>query len=122
MSHEFVGIFLRAVRRRGRKKKPLYRRRLPPVRYSETVREQIKAGYQMSGSIDGMLVFVAGKTKTRKAKKHFQAARSYLKESHYKDYETALYSYAGDGSAEVRQIFEEIIRTEIRKKQGLPLK
>lgn len=121
MSHDFAKSMLRIFGLQE-KKKPLYRKRLPSVRYDGDVKELLKTSYSMCGSVDGMLAVSAANTRSKKAQKHFQAARSYLKESPYKDYETALYVYAGDGSPEVKEIMETIIITEIRKKQGLPLK
>lgn len=121
MSRKLKNFLCRSFRW-GCRKKPLYQKRIPSVQYDESIRELIKDSYALCGSVDGMLAVSAEKAGSKKAKKHFQAARSYLKESPYKDYETALYVYAGDGSAEVKTLMETVIRTEIRKRQGLPLK
>ena len=40
----------------------------------------------------------------------------------YKDYETALYKYAGDGTEQTERLFTDIIGKEAAKKRLLPLK
>ena len=55
-------------------------------------------------------------------KKRFKAAISYLYTSRYKDYETALYKYAGDGTEQTERLFTDIIGKEAAKKRLLPLK
>ena len=50
------------------------------------------------------------------------AAISYLYTSRYKDYETALYKYAGDGTEQTERLFTDIIEKEAAKKRLLPLK
>ena len=42
--------------------------------------------------------------------------------SRYKDYETALYKYAGDGTEQTERLFTDIIEKEAAKKRLLPLK
>ena len=39
-----------------------------------------------------------------------------------KDYETALYKYAGDGTEQTKRLFTDIIEKEAAKKRLLPLK
>lgn len=62
------------------------------------------------------------KSRNRKNKKRFKAAISYLYTSRYKDYETALYKYAGDGTEQTERLFTDIIEKEAAKKRLLPLK
>ena len=62
------------------------------------------------------------KSRNRKNKKRFKAAISYLYTSRYKDYETALYKYAGDGTEQTERLFTDIIGKEAAKKRLLPLK
>lgn len=62
------------------------------------------------------------KEHNRKNKKRFKAAISYLYTSRYKDYETALYKYAGDGTEQTERLFTDIIEKEAAKKRLLPLK
>lgn len=64
------------------------------------------------------MLLVAAAYSGRRARKRLYAASSYLKESRYKDYETALYTYASDGTEECRKVMEEIIEMELRKRRG----
>ena len=50
------------------------------------------------------------------------AAISYLYTCRSKDYETALYKYAGDGTEQTERLFTDIIGKEAAKKRLLPLK
>ena len=111
--------FLRTVQRR--ENTPAYLKRIPRVRYAPGMEKIIKDGYRVSGSIEGMLL-VAAAYSGRRARKRLYAASSYLKESRYKDYETARYTYASDGTEECRKVMEEIIEMELRKRRGLPQK
>ena len=70
----------------------------------------------------GMLHLAVKKSRNRKNKKRFKAAISYLYTSRYKDYETALYKYAGDGTEQTERLFTDIIGKEAAKKRLLPLK
>ena len=54
--------------------------------------------------------------------RRISAAISYLYTSRYKDYETALYKYAGDGTEQTERLFTDIIEKEAAKKRLLPLK
>ena len=82
----------------------------------------MRSCYNAAGSIEGMLSIGISKCKDRKIKKRLRAADSYLKESRYRDYETALFFYASDGSEETKALFKEMLETELRKRIGLPMK
>lgn len=71
---------------------------------------------------EGMLHLAVKKSRNRKNKKRFKAVISYLYTSRYKDYETALYKYAGDGTEQTERLFTDIIEKEAAKKRLLPLK
>lgn len=114
-----VTWFLRSVQRR--ENTPAYLKKMPRMRYAPGMEKIFKDGYRASGSIEGMLLVAAAYSR-RRARKRLYAASSYLKESRYKDYETALYTYASDGTEECRKVMEEIIEMELRKRRGLPQK
>ena len=92
--------FLRTVQRR--ENTPAYLKRIPRVRYAPGMEKIIKDGYRVSGSIEGMLL-VAAAYSGRRARKRLYAASSYLKESRYKDYETALYKAGAAAKTDDRQ-------------------
>ena len=104
------------------KKKPAYLKKLPKVVYDEETIHLLFNAYKASGSIEGMLHLAVKKSRSRKNKKRFKAAISYLYISRYKDYETALYKYAGDGTEQTERLFTDIIDKEAAKKRLLPLK
>ena len=98
--------------------KPAYLKKLPKATYDE---ETIHLLFN-ADSIEGMLHLAVKKSRNRKNKKRFKAAISYLYTSRYKDYETALYKYAGDGTEQTKRLFTDIIEKEAAKKRLLPLK
>lgn len=101
---------------------PDYMRKLPEASYTGEERELLRSCYNVAGSIEGMLSICISKCKDKKLKKRLRAADSYLKESRYKDYETALFFYASDGSKETEALFRDMIENELRKRRGLPMK
>ena len=94
----------------------------PEASYTGDDRELLRSCYNAAGSIEGMLSIGISKCKDRKIKKRLRAADSYLKESRYRDYETALFFYASDGSEKTKALFKEMLETELRKRIGLPMK
>lgn len=101
---------------------PLYLKELPQVFYSPDTMKLLWDCYQVSRTPEGMLTMAAERSGDRRVRKRLDASVSYLKESRYKDYETALYVYASDGSSACRELFEKVLQTEMRKRQGLPQK
>lgn len=101
---------------------PLYLKKLPRVSYSPDTLKLLWDCYQVSRTPEGMLTMAAERLGDRRVRKRLDASVSYLKESRYKDYETALYVYASDGSSACRELFEKVLQTEMRKRQGLPQK
>ena len=89
--------------------KPAYLKKLPKATYDEETIHLLFNCYKAADSIEGMLHL-------------FKAAISYLYTSRYKDYETALYKYAGDGTEQTERLFTDIIEKEAAKKRLLPLK
>lgn len=108
-----------ALLARHRRKRPLYRRKLPKIKYPEGFAESMRLAYGVTGDIRGMLRLLQsqwqGKTTRRIA-----AALDYLENSRYRDYETALYEYLADGSMEIQKELDAILEKEIRKLKGLP--
>ena len=102
--------------------RPAYKKRLPKVTYGDEVRELLMVSYAMAKDVEGMLLFAIKHCPDKKARVHFKAALSYLHQSRYQDYETALYVYAADGSREQKIFFEKIIRAEAEKNRRLPQK
>ena len=116
-------LFLFAVWLTGKRDRiPAYKKRLPKVTYGDEVRELLMVGYAMVKDLEGMLLFTIKHCPDKKARVHFKAALSYLHQSRYRDYETALYFYAADGSREQKIFFEKIIRAEAEKNRRLPQK
>ena len=108
--------------RRMRDAVPRYKRRLPAARYREETIKCLHDAYQAAGSIEGALLLAARKSRQKKARKRFRAAVSYLKNSRYRDYETALFVYASDNSKDCNNLFVHLIEWEARKDRGLPIK
>ena len=102
--------------------KPAYLKKLPKATYDEETIHLLFNCYKAADSIEGMLHLAVKKSRNRKNKKRFKAAISYLYTSRYKDYETALYKYAGDGTEQTERLFTDIIEKEAAKKRLLPLK
>lgn len=101
---------------------PGYKRPLPAVRYHQETVQCLQSAYRAAGTIEGMLLLASRKCRQKKARKRFRAAGSYLKDSRYRDYETALYLFASDGSPDCKKLFTYIIELEVQKKRGLPMK
>ena len=102
--------------------KPAYLKKLPRTVYDEETIHLLFNCYKAADSIEGMLHLAVKKSRNRKNKKRFKAAISYLYTSRYKDYETALYKYAGDGTEQTERLFTDNIGKEAAKKPLLPLK
>lgn len=102
--------------------KPAYLKKLPKATYDEETIHLLFNCYKAADSIEEMLHLAVKKSRNRKNKKRFKAAISYLYTSRYKDYETALYKYAGDGTEQTERLFTDIIEKEAAKKCLLPLK
>lgn len=105
--------------RERRKEIPAYSKRLPAVRYGDVEKNIFRDSYRAAGSIEGMLRVAAEKIPGHRERRCLRAALSYLEESRYKDYETALYAYASDGTQECRGLFQDMLEMEIRKRRGL---
>lgn len=101
---------------------PRYKWRLPAVRYHQETVACLQNAYQAAGNIEGMLLLASRKCRQKKARKRFRAAGSYLKDSRYRDYETALFTYASDGSRECDEVCSYVIWQEACKSRGLPIK
>ena len=101
---------------------PRYKRRLPAVRYRQETIHCLQSAYRAAGTIEGMLLLASRKCRQKKARKRFRAAGSYLKDSRYRDYETALFIYASDGSRECDEVCSYVIWQEACKSRGLPMK
>ena len=101
---------------------PRYKHRLPKAVYKPETVACLQNAYQVAGSIEGMLFLASRKCWQKKARKRFRAAESYLKDSRYRDYETALFTYASDGSRECDEVCSYVIWQEACKSCGLPMK
>ena len=95
---------------------PGYKRPLPAVRYHQETVQCLQSAYRAAGTIEGMLLLASRKCRQKKARKRFRAAGSYVKDSRYRDYETALYLFASDGSPDCKKLFTYIIELEVQKK------
>ena len=108
--------------RRMRDVVPRYKKYLPDVEYQEETIKCLYDAYQAAGSIEGSLLLAARKSRQKKARKRFRAALSYLKDSRYRDYETALFAYASDNSKNCNNLFLHLIKLEAQKIHRLPMK
>lgn len=116
----FLTLFILWVQRM-RDAVPRYKRRLPHVRYQQETIESLQTAYRTAGSIEGTFFLVSRKCRQKKARKRFRAAISYLKDSRYQDYETALFTYASDGSRECDEVCSYMIWQEACKSRRLPM-
>ncbi len=105
-----------------KKKRPAYQKKLPKVIYGDDVREHLALCYTTAKDVEGMLLLAEKHCRKKKARIRFQAAISYLGTSRYRDYETALYVYASDGTQAQKEFFEKIIQAEAAKYRRLPKK
>lgn len=101
---------------------PKYKRGLPAVRYGKDTIECLQTSYRAAGSIEGTLLLASRKCQQKRARRRFRAAVSYLKESRYQDYETALLVYASDSSKDCNKLFTYLIELEVQKTHGLPVR
>ena len=110
-----------AMQCQGRKK-PLYKKSLPPAAYPQEFLESARRAYGATGDIRGMLLLLQEKWPGGAPGKRIRAALDYLENSRYRDYETALFSCLSDGSKGCNECMEGIISQEIRKQRGLSCK
>ena len=71
-------------------------------------------------NINETLDYLLTKYPKGKVAKRLRASKDYLKHSHYKDYETALYRYLSDNDTE--NVITEILILDLQKIRRLPCK
>lgn len=119
-SAAFMAALIFGFISRGRK--PLYKRRLNKVAYTEGFFCEIQKAYTGTGDIRSALALMEeqAREKGRKdALSRIARAMDYLENSRYKDYETAL-SYLSDESLASRKVIGEILEMEAQKQKRLP--
>ena len=84
--------------------------------------DAVQDAYNEEGSILGMLQKLEQHYPEGQTAEKIHAAKDYLLNSRYKDYETTLYHYLSDGSDEIKELFAGIILKEIGKRMRLPMK
>lgn len=129
ISYRYIGVLLMALSicclivfliciMMRKKRRPLYRGKLPKIQYPEGFAGAVLLAYEVTGDIRGMLQLLKSKW-NGKAEKRIAASLDYLNHSRYRDYETALYKYLSDGSEQVEEALDQVLEKEIRKQKGL---
>lgn len=104
-----------------KRNKPTYLKKLPNKSYEDDFIESIQKAYEVSGSINGMLLILKDQWKKGPGIKRIPAALDYLNQSRYKDYETTL-SYLSDHTDRCDQVLQSILECEVRKQKALVCK
>lgn len=102
-------------------RKPLYKRKMPPMTGRKGFYTAMMVAYKASGNIKSMLLILKTRKIGRKTKKRVLAALDYLDNSRYRDYENTL-QYLNDESDEAARTIQQILELEIRKLSGLECK
>ena len=76
--------------------------------------------YEKTENINQTLDILLGRYPKGRVAKRIRASKDYLKHSHYKDYETALYRYLSDN--DTNQVVTEILLKDMQKIRRLPCK
>lgn len=104
-------------KRKGTYRNPVRRRQMHPQGFVQ----ELTLAYEAGGSIRQMLYLAAQKYRDDPVGEELGEAIRYLRESRYKDYETAL-SYIEEDSEEYRVFVRELMEREMEKKRRLPMK
>lgn len=90
------------------------------MKFPETFYQDMKEHYKNTEEIGMTLQLLLEQYPKGRVAGRLRASQDYLKNSHYKDFETALYHYLSDSDKE--QIIEEILQADIQKYRRLPCK
>jgi len=103
-----------------KQKKYLYAGKFRKIKFPEQFYAELKEQYSKTESITQTLDILSEKYPKGKVAKRLRASKYYLKHSHYKDYETALYRYLADN--DTANVITEILLKDLQKIHRLPCK
>ena len=114
----FVGaiVFFFATRH----KKYLYAERFRKIKFPKQFYIDLLGEYEKTESINQTLDILLGRYSKGRVAKRICASKDYLKHSHYRDYETALYRYLSDN--DTNHVITEILLKDMQKVRRLPCK
>ena len=101
-------------------KKYLYMGRFRKIKFPKQFYLDLLEQYEKTESIIQTLDILLGKYPKGKVAKRIRASKDYLKHSHYRDYETALYRYLSDN--DTNQVITKILLKDLQKIRRLPCK
>ena len=103
-----------------KQKKYYYAGRFRKIKFPEQFYTELREEYKKTENINETLDYLLTKYPKGKVAKRLRASKDYLKHSHYKDYETALYRYLSDNDTE--NVITEILLLDLQKIRRLPCK
>lgn len=98
----------------------LYAERLERMKFPEQFYKDMKEQYEKTENISQTLDLLLEQYPKGKVAKRLRASKDYLKNSHYKDYETALYRYLSD--SDTANVITELLLKDLRKICRIPCK
>ena len=98
----------------------LYTERLGRMKFPEQFYKDMKEQYEKTENISQTLDLLLEQYPKGKVAKRLRASKDYLKNSHYKDYETALYRYLSD--SDTANVITEILLKDLQKICRIPCK
>ena len=98
----------------------LYAERLGRMKFQEQFYKDMKEQYEKTENISQTLDLLLEQYPKGKVAKRLRASKDYLKNSHYKDYETALYRYLSD--SDTANVITELLLKDLRKICRIPCK
>ena len=91
----------------------LYTERLGRMKFPEQFYKDMKEQYEKTENISQTLDLLLEHDPKGKVAKRLRASKDYLKNSHYKDYETALYRYLSD--SDTANVITQILLKDLQK-------
>jgi len=101
-------------------RKYLYSGRFRKIKFPKQFYADLLEQYEKTESINQTLDILLGKYPKGKVAIRIRASKDYLKHSHYRDYETALYRYLSDN--DTNQVVTKILLKDLQKIRRLPCK
>lgn len=98
----------------------LYAERLGRMKFPEQFYKDMKEQYEKTENISQTLDLLLEQYPKGKVAKRLRASKDYLKNSHYKDYETVLYRYLSD--SDTANVITELLLKDLRKICRIPCK
>lgn len=114
----FVGVIVYFLL--TKQKHYLYTERLGRMKFPEQFYKDMKEQYEKTENISQTLDLLLEQYPKGKVAKRLRASKDYLKNSHYKDYETALYRYLSD--SDTANVITELLLKDLQKICRIPCK